>query len=148
MKKRIEKLIPKSENNNNSKGFTLIETMVVVVVFTVVMSLAMGVFLISIRSQRVALSNQKLSAESVYALNRIEEKIKNGENVGKDDFGNYLPSVIKDNDFSFQTFPASYYPLSPGERVTISTETKIGMGVGSDEQEREIVLRLQTTVVK
>lgn len=64
---------------NNEKGFTLTETMVVVVIFTAMMSLALVVFLGNIRVQRTALFQQRLVNEVSYALKVIENKIKSGE---------------------------------------------------------------------
>ncbi len=65
--------------NNKEKGFTLTETMVVVVVFTAMMSLALVVFLGNIRVQRSALFQQRLVNEVSYALRVIEKGIKSGE---------------------------------------------------------------------
>ncbi len=123
-------------------GFTLVETMVVVVVFSAVMSLALVIFLGSIRNQRVALAQQKITMETSYALNRIENDIrKNPEDVGSinvDKFKDYLSDSIKINGSDFKKQVS-------GNRVTISVKTTLKV---DEDQTRDVSYRLQTTVLK
>ncbi len=72
------------KKENQEKGFTLTETMVVVVIFTVMMSLALIVFLGSVRVQRAALFQQRLVNETSYALRVVEKNIRSGA-MGKAD---------------------------------------------------------------
>lgn len=127
---------------NNSKGFTLVETMVVVVVFSAVMSLALIIFLGSVRNQRTALAQQKLTMETTYALNRIENDIREGKinmnevDVGK--FRDYLSDHVKISNSDFKKAPSS-----PTSRITISVKTTMKV-----DENNDVSYRLQTTVVK
>lgn len=129
-----------SSNKNNKAGFTLVETMVVVVVFSAVMSLALVIFLGSVRSQRVALAQQKITMETSYALNRIENEIRdtaiNVDSIDVNRFKNYLSDSIKisDGDFKKQV---------SGNKVTISVKTTLKI-----DEEKFVSYRLQTTVLK
>ncbi len=131
-----------NNKKNKKNGFTLIETMVVVVVFSAIMSLALVIFLGSIRSQRVALAQQKIAMETSYALNRIESDIrKNPEeinNINVNTFNNYLSDDIKieSNDFKKE-------PSINNKGVTISVKTTLKV-----DEERHVSYRLQTTVLK
>ncbi len=129
-----------SSNKNNKAGFTLVETMVVVVVFSAVMSLALVIFLGSVRSQRVALAQQKITMETSYALNRIENEIRdtaiNVDSIDVNRFKNYLSDSIKisDGDFKKQV---------SGNKVTISVKTTLKI-----DEEKFVSYRLQTTALK
>lgn len=122
-------------NNKKKKqnGFTLIETMVVVVVFSAVMSLTLVIFLGSVRSQRVALVQQKLVMETSYALNRIEDEMREGKDPNESDFKNYINldnGVIEVLKFKTEN-----------NNKTVLVETKIKV-----DEERNVIYRLQTTV--
>ncbi len=123
------------EKENNNQGFTLVETMVVVVVFTAVMSLSLGIFLVNINNQRIALYRQRLVNESSYALNKMAEEVRNGEVVS--DVDDFLSDALKGNN-------SSAYIKEIGGRKTIFLETKIKI----DEEGREMVLTLQTTATE
>ncbi len=63
-------------------GFTLIETMVAVVIFTVVMSLVLAVFMINVKNQRVSMYRQKLITETSHIMNHMAEEMMDGSNYG------------------------------------------------------------------
>ncbi len=124
------------------KGFTLTETMVVVVVFTAVMSMALAVFLASIRTQRTALFQQRLTTETSYALNRIAEEIRNGDigesEITKGAFREFLSSAIE-----VDRVKTSESGIEDEERITVLVDTKIKV-----DEKRYIEISLQTTAKK
>jgi len=116
----------------STSGFTLIETMVTVLIFSVVMSLALGVFLSTVRNQRAAMYRQRLITETSYVMSRIEESIRKGEeNYNISDFYSEEPMTIND----------SYY--EEGNKITVLLKSEIEV---SDERTEHY--RLQTTVLK
>ncbi len=123
-----------TENKNKISGFTLTETMVVVLIFAAVMSLALAVFLSTVRNQRVAMSYQRLVAETSYALGEAEEMLRKEGSVNQTDINKFLSSSVEIVDFSAYT--------ENGEKTTISLKTKIKVGEGED-----LSIRLQTTTV-
>jgi len=120
----------------SASGFTLIETMVTVVIFAVVMSFALGIFLSTVRSQRVAMHRQRLITETTHTMSRIKEAIKEDKEHEVDDF--YSDQAITINKF---TYPDEY---SGEDMVTILLEAEIK--IGEDDKKEEF--RLQTTVLK
>ncbi|HJN62026.1 MAG TPA: type II secretion system protein, partial [Candidatus Parcubacteria bacterium] len=50
------------------KGFTLIELMVSVAVFSLALTAALGIFVSSLKVQRYALSSQQISSQSSYIM--------------------------------------------------------------------------------
>jgi prepilin-type N-terminal cleavage/methylation domain-containing protein len=119
------------------KGFTLTETLVVVVVFTVVMSLSLTVFLGSIRTQRAALFQQRLVSESTYALSRVEEDIKKGERDDTNINKNYIRGFINEDAISIEHVDTA----ENNGRITVLLETSINL-----DEERKLNMKLQTTV--
>ncbi len=126
----------------NKEGFTLTETMVVVVVFTVVMSLALAIFLASIRTQRTALFQQRLTTEISYALNRIAEEIRNGEkeegDIDKGAVKEFLSSAIE-----VDRVKTSESGSEDKERITVLIDARITV-----DEKRDIEIKLQTTAKK
>ncbi len=131
------------KKEKNSNGFTLVETMVVVVVFSAVMSLALAIFLGSIKNQRFALAQQKLAVEISYALNRVEEKIRD-ESIPIDtayiisEFNKFIDS----NSVTVESINV-YPPNAAGDAVTVVVKTKSKV-----DEERDVRFRLQTTVLR
>ncbi len=121
------------------QGFTLTETMVVVVVFTAVMSLSLVVFLASVRTQRFALHHQRIVAETSYALNKAEEMIRDGEDVNNDNIEGIIGDLISTESIDIVTAKVD----SSGKRKTILLETKIDI-----DEERMIDIKLQTAVLE
>gem|GEM_PF-3725456 len=106
--------------------------MVTVLIFSVVMSLALGVFLSTVRNQRAAMYRQRLITETSYVMSRIEESIRKGEeNYNISDFYSEEPMTIND----------SYY--EEGNKITVLLKSEIEV---SDERTEHY--RLQTTVLK
>ncbi len=128
-----------SDKVGNSTGFTLTETMVVVVVFTAVMSLSLIVFLASIRTQRFALHHQRIVTETSYALNKIEEMVREGEDVNDGNIESIVENLISTESIDIVTAKVE----DGGKRKTILLETKTDI-----DEERVIDIKLQTTVLE
>jgi prepilin-type N-terminal cleavage/methylation domain-containing protein len=97
-------------------GFTLIETMVVVTVFVLVMSIALAVFLANVRNHRRALYEQRMVNEASYALSKTEEEIRKGGSVTESYIASHLSSVIEIDQFVKEV---------NGIRTTILLKTKV-----------------------
>lgn len=131
------------KENKKQEGFTLVETMVSVVVFTVVMSLSLGVLLVNIKTQRNALYRQRLVNETSYVLRLIENKIKNGDNITEIN-NSYADGLFPNKIIEVETFSTIPSPVAEGStRVTIFIKTSIKV----DEGEK-IYFELQTTALK
>lgn len=126
---------------NRKNGFTLTETLVVVVIFMGVMSLSLGIFVKSIKNQRVALYQQRLVTESNYALKRIEEKVRNGEEITLLSLENYI------NNFTAKTITLEESKIEirglNDQRVTVFIKTNMKV-----DEENEVSIKLQTTITK
>ena len=122
-------------NKENQQGFTLVETMVTVVIFTAMMSLGMAIFLGSVRTQRFALYQQRVTTETSYALNRAEQELKKGETVDE----TFIRELLPDMD-SFRL--TNFNKIENGKRVTLLIETEMDV-----EEEKAVEIRLQTTVL-
>jgi prepilin-type N-terminal cleavage/methylation domain-containing protein len=122
------------------KGFTLTETMVVVVVFTFVMSLSLTVFLGSIRVQRAALFQQRLVTEVSYALNRAEEAIQNKEKDETDINKSYIEGFVNSKSIVIDEVKTE----KVGNRITVLVKSHIKI----DQQDKKIELTLQTTAMR
>ncbi len=118
-----------------NKGFTLIETMVVVTVFVLVMSLALAVFMSSIRSQRFSLYEQRLANQTSYALSYAVREIREGEepNINANYFRDLLPTTVNIEDIKVET---------NNNRTTILLHTSIKV-----EEETSVNFKLQTTTL-
>ncbi len=115
-------------------GFTLVETMVVVTVFVLVMSIALAVFLANVRNHRRALYEQRMVNETSYALTKAEEEIRQGNLVTQSYISNHLSSVIEVDEFKKQ---------ENGDRTTIFLKTKI-----KTEENHYIEREFQTTATE
>ncbi len=119
-----------------NKGFTLIETMVVVTVFVLVMSLALAVFMSSIRSQRFSLYEQRLTNQTSYALSYAAKEIREGKdpaNINANYFKNLLPESVNIKDLESET---------NNNRTTILLHTSTKVEEGTD-----VNFKLQTTTL-
>ena len=122
-------------------GFTLIETMVSVIIFTVVMSMALAIFLATVRDQRFSVQRQRLINETSYALNRTEEKLR-----GKNDFEGIDTSWVNQeiNNILSDRAEISYSDVevtSGNKRITIILETRTNVEEGDDS-----TVKFQTTI--
>ena len=106
----------KTKNKKLRAGFTLIETMVVVTVFVLVMSIALAVFLANVRNHRRALYEQRMVNEASYALAKAEEEIRAGNLVTQSYIASHLSSVIEIDQFVKEV---------NGIRTTILLKTKV-----------------------
>lgn len=60
----------------NNKGLTLIETLVSIVLFGIISTLLVNIFVVSIRTQSRVVANQELVEQSTYALDYMASKIR------------------------------------------------------------------------
>jgi prepilin-type N-terminal cleavage/methylation domain-containing protein len=60
----------------NNKGLTLIETLVSIVLFGIISTLLVNIFVVSIRTQGRVVANQELVEQSTYALDYMATKIR------------------------------------------------------------------------
>lgn len=60
----------------NNKGFSLIELLVVVVIFTIIMGSVIGVFVSAVKIQKYNLSHQQLLNQVSYAMEYMERAIR------------------------------------------------------------------------
>jgi len=65
-----------SKINKSDKGFTLIELLVTIVIFGLVMTAVFGFFSISLRIQRVTLTEQEIMNESSYAIEYMSRALR------------------------------------------------------------------------
>jgi len=63
-------------NVKKNKGFSLIEMLVVVLIFTIVMGIAMGVFTSALKLQRYNLAYQQLLSQVSYAMEYMDRSIR------------------------------------------------------------------------
>ncbi len=133
----------KKNNRISTTGFTITETMVVVVVFTVVMSLALIVFLASVRAQRTALFQQRLTTETNHALNRIAKEIRSGEKDEGDINKGVVENILRYDGDDDVIEVTNVQTSKDGERITVLIETRRKV-----DEERYIEIKLQTTAKK
>ena len=62
--------------NSKSKGFSLIEMLVVVLIFTIVMGIAVGVFTSALKLQKYNLAYQQLLSQVNYAMEYMDRSIR------------------------------------------------------------------------
>jgi prepilin-type N-terminal cleavage/methylation domain-containing protein len=60
----------------NNKGFSLIEMLVVVLIFTIVMGIAVGVFTTALKLQKYNLAYQQLLSQVSYAMEYMDRSIR------------------------------------------------------------------------
>ncbi len=125
-------------------GFTLTETMVVILVFTVVMSLSLTVFLSNVKIQRDSLFHQRLTVETSYVLNRVEEMIREGEEVDNSNIESIVRGIMYYDVENISEEPIQIENAKvesiEEELVTVLLETSI-----KTAEEAKIDLKLQTT---
>ena len=125
-----------NNTSKNREGFTLVETMVTVVIFAVVMSLALGVFLSTVRNQRIAMHRQRLITETSYVMSKIEEALRKGEGYNANDF--HSGEIEITDEF---IYPEDY---EGEDMVTIAIKSEIKIGEKDEKEE----YRLQMTILK
>ncbi len=125
---------------NKERGFTLTETMVVVVVFTVVMSFSLVVFLGTIRVQRAALFQQRLTNETSYVMQLIEKEIRGGEKDEGDVNKSYVESLISSETISVN----SVKTVRNNDRITVLIDSSIKV---DEKEENNIHFKLQSTTI-
>ncbi len=130
------------KRDQKEKGFTLVETMVVVVVFTVVMSFSLIVFLGTIRVQRAALFQQRLVNEISYAMRVIEKGIMSGEIEEGSITKAYVESLIGSDSITIKTNGVK--TVRNGNRITVFIDSDIKL---DENEENNIDFKLQTTVL-
>jgi prepilin-type N-terminal cleavage/methylation domain-containing protein len=88
-----------STNKFQSKGFTLIEMLVSVAIFTMVVSMSVGVFVFSLKAQRKSLATQDLLDQTSYAVEYMSRALRMAQ---KDLIGDCIPvktnyQIIRDD---------------------------------------------------
>ncbi len=126
-----------NKRKKKKNGFTLIETMVAVVIFTVVMSLALAIFLSVVRNQRFALQRQKLISETSHALYMAKNALASGEETEEN-----IESFIKDM-LSMKEEGVILEKVSVNGRTTLLLQTTMKV-----DEENEVSVKLQTTTLK
>lgn len=71
--------------DKNKKGFTLIELLVAMGVFTLVVSIVSGIFVFSIRQQKIILANQLILDQASYALEYMSRALRMAAKAFNDD---------------------------------------------------------------
>ncbi len=125
-------------SSRREDGFTLVETMVVVVVFMLVMSITLAIFLSSIRTHRFILHEQRIINETANALNRTVEEIREGKDVGeinKSYISNFMSSPI-----NIETLKIEEDEESGRITILLQTRTKV-------DEDGGVGITLQTTVL-
>ncbi len=85
----------------NEKGFTLIEILVVVGVFSGLVSLLVGVFLTNQELQRRTMAIQRTMSDTSYAIEHISRAIRMAQNDEDGDCLNYIPEDNKFYTFNY-----------------------------------------------
>ncbi len=130
------------KKEQKEKGFTLVETMVVVVIFTVVMSFSLIVFLGTIRVQRAALSQQRLVNEISYAMRVIEKGIMSGDIEEGEITKAYVESLIGSDSVTIKANGVK--TVRNGDRITVFIDSDIKL---DENEENNIDFKLQTTAL-
>ncbi len=123
----------------NKDGFTLTETMIVVVVFAIMMSLTLVVFLGSIRVQRTALFQQRLVNEVSYALRTVEKDIRGGELEKNDITKTEIEKLVNSKSITIIDVIA----VENNDKITVFLKSSIKV-----DEKNDIELNLQTTAKK
>ena len=95
-----------------SRAFTLIEMLIAVVIFSIVIGTATGVFVSAIKLQKYNLTYQRLLDQTSYAMEYMSRAIRMAKRndagicVGMDAASNYEPHVvgIADDEIKFATY--------------------------------------------
>ncbi len=152
-------------NFQSKRGFTMIELLVAISLFVVVVSVASGVFIKSLRTQRQIVSLMAANDNASLALEQMIREIRTGRSFSTNgsqlSFTNYLEEPvtyeldlgsIKKNGKSItaSNVNVSYFNISllgEGLNDGRSTRVTIGLGVSAKGSSLEsFVTNLQTTV--
>ena len=152
-------------NFQSKRGFTMIELLVAISLFVVVVSVASGVFIKSLRTQRQIVSLMAANDNASLALEQMIREIRTGRSFSTNgsqlSFTNYLEEPvtyeldlgsIKKNGKSItaSNVNVSYFNISllgEGLNDGRSTRATIGLGVSAKGSSLEsFVTNLQTTV--
>ncbi len=149
------------------KGFTLVEMIVAMSVFTILLTVAVGVFVKSIRSQRELVHRLAIIDNAGLALEQMTREIrtgydfsgtdslrfknKDGETVNFLKAGNQILRRVDDNDFELTGPNVQVKSLSFDVQQTNNDKCNpwrvtIGLRVGSEELQSNDDIVLQNTV--
>ncbi|MDD5145537.1 MAG: type II secretion system protein [Candidatus Pacebacteria bacterium] len=121
-----------------NKGFTLVEMMVAITIFSVIVGAAIGVFVSSMKSQRKVLAEQEILDQTSYALEYISRAIR----MAKKDSGpeclsldnlNYEKTSSGTGGIKFKTYLGDYCQeffreCSGGKCYLVERKTEIDTG--------------------
>ncbi|HMB17610.1 MAG TPA: type II secretion system protein [Candidatus Paceibacterota bacterium] len=151
----------------DKKGFTLVEMIVAMSVFTVLLTVAVGVFVKSIRSQRELVHRLAIIDNAGLALEQMTREIRTGYDFTANDFLKFknkdgkTVNFLKASEQILRRVDDENFELtSPNVRVkTLSFDVQqanddkcnpwrvtIGLRVGSEELQSNDDIVLQTTV--
>jgi type II secretory pathway component PulJ len=99
-------------NNQKSIGFTLVETLVSLVIFGFISIILVNIFVSSLNTQKRILQNQELMNQSSYALGYMEKSIKMAD---KDTAGNC--TGLANRNYNVQSGPDSITFLAYDNKV-------------------------------
>jgi len=91
------------QNNMKSKGFTLVEMLVTVLIFSIIIGTGTGVFVSAIKLQKYNLTHQQLLNQTSYVMEYIARAIRMAKKdvIGCIDGSNYLETA---NSIKFATY--------------------------------------------
>ena len=95
---------------NKNKGFTLVEMLVSILIFSIIIGAATGVFVSAIKLQRYSLTHQQLLDQTSYAMEYMSRAIRMAQKDtvgGCTDGKNY--KVIDENHLKFMSYNSVLY---------------------------------------
>ncbi len=91
---------------NKNKGLTLIEILVTVLIFSIIIGAAIGVFVSAIKLQRYNLTHQQLLSQVSFAVEYMDRTIRMAQKDDDTCFGtsNYNPNTGINDNIQFKTY--------------------------------------------
>lgn len=129
LKNRIKKI--------NNKGFTLIEAIIAIGIFSVVLTATFGILATGIRTQHVLRARQQSAEEFINAINLISKRVRMSEIVSPDPGGLAVSAItVRDNtDDANYTYSFNGTELRLGSDV-LATNVSGNFYVSTDNPKR------------
>ena len=122
------------KNQNKNKGFTLIELMVAISIFTMIMLVAMGSLFSMLDSAKGARALRLATDNVNFAMESMTRSIRMGTNYDSNaDMALDSHRDGKSNSISFKPQPQGNLPIDPS--------LKVSYGLGAGDPYRESILR-------
>ncbi|MFH1759099.1 MAG: prepilin-type N-terminal cleavage/methylation domain-containing protein [Patescibacteria group bacterium] len=162
-------MITKTQKHKNTRGFTMIELLVATTLFVVVIGIASGLFIQSLRSQRATMALMAANDNASLTLEQMSREIRIGSMFSTNSDGTQLSftsqrsgaviyrfddanGLIERNGIALTSDNVEvvylYFDLM-GEELGDGQSTRVTIRLGvsaNDERAQDIVTRLQTTV--